>query len=310
LWEKTQIVDGGNVYSVEQRDEFEAFLRENRSLRVCAVTPGGNHGDTLIHMGLVKKMEELGIDYTCRNLEETYDRDRVVGAKYLMNIAADRVGVRKGFRLLDIPADTELILFEGGGYMNDIWYGLTLIRQILRRHEQPVAVGPHSFWFRRPGFLELFRGERPVTIFCRERYSIDLLRGEQVPPNVRLGLSKDTALYLSSRDLEDLVEQKGEDYDLVCFRNDRESIVSEATKREIIGSLANPLVEDISKKGDLMEFVSAVAGAARVYTDRLHVAIAAHILGRRARLYGNRYHKNRGVYEYSLRSDPGIEFIE
>jgi len=124
----------GNVYPVEQRDEFEAFLRENRRLRVCAVTPGGNHGDTLIHMGLVKVMEELGIDYTCRNLEEAYDRDRVVGAKYLMNIAADRVGVRRGFRLLDIPAETELILFEGGGYMNDIWYGLTLLRQILRRH--------------------------------------------------------------------------------------------------------------------------------------------------------------------------------
>jgi len=300
----------GNVYPVEQRDEFEAFLRENRRLRVCAVTPGGNHGDTLIHMGLVKVMEELGIDYTCRNLEEAYDQDRVVGAKYLMNIAADRVGVRRGFRLLDIPAETELILFEGGGYMNDIWYGLTLLRQILRRHEQPMAVGPHSFWFRRPGFLELFRGERPVTIFCRERYSLDLLRGEQVPPNVGLGLSNDTALYLSSRDLEDLMDPKGGDYDLVCFRNDRESIVSEATKQEIIGSLANPLVEDISKKGSLEEFVSAVAGAGRVFTDRLHVAIAAHILGRRARLYGNRYHKNRGVYEYSLRGDPGIEFIE
>jgi exopolysaccharide biosynthesis predicted pyruvyltransferase EpsI len=295
---------------VEQGDEFEAFLWENRRLRVCAVTPGGNHGDTLIHMGLVKKMDELGIDYACSNLEEAYNRDRVVGAKYLINIASDRIGLRRSFRLLDIPGDTELILFEGGGYMNDIWYGLTLLRQILRGHKQPVAVGPHSFWFRRPGFLELFRGDRPVTIFCRERYSLDLLRGEEVPPNVGLRLSKDTALYLSSRDLDDLVEPKAEGYDLVCFRNDRESMVPEEIRREIVGSLANPVVEDISKKGSLGEFVSAVAGADRVFTDRLHVAIAAHVLGRWTRLYGNRYHKNRGVYEYSLREDPMIKFIE
>jgi exopolysaccharide biosynthesis predicted pyruvyltransferase EpsI len=295
---------------VEQGDEFEAFLEDRCHLRICAVTPGGNHGDTLIHMGLVKKMDELGIDYTCMNLEEAYNRDRIVGAKYLINIASDRIGLRRGFQLLNIPADTELILFEGGGYMNDIWYGHTLLRQILRRHKQPVAVGPHSFWFQRSGFLELFRGDRPVTIFCRERYSLDLLRGEQVPPNVDLRLSKDTALYLNRKDLEDLAELKVGGHDLVCFRNDRESIVPEETKQEIIGSLANPLVEDISKKGSLGEFVSTVAGAGRVFTDRLHVAIAAHILGRRTRLYGNRYHKNRGVYEYSLREDPMIEFIE
>ena len=70
------------------------------------------------------------------------------------------------------------------------------------------------------------------------------------------------------------------------------------------------MVGDISKRGRLEDFVSAVANADRIFTDRLHVAILAHTLGKEATLYDNRYHKNRGVYEYSLRKNRKIRFVE
>ena len=242
------------------RDAFTSFLEEHRGDRICTVTPGGNHGDTLIHMGLVKVLDFLGVEYTCLNLEEAYREKPTMALKYLLNIAAWRTGLNLGFGLLDIPGNTDLILFEGGGYMNDIWYGPVLLRQVLQRHKKPVAVAPQSYAFRGTDFMGMLPRDRPVTLFSRERYSLEHL-SEMMPrpANVSLRLSQDTALYL---------------------------------------------------RGSLSNFVSAVANARRIYTDRLHVSILAHILGKEVTLYSNRYHKNRGVYEFSLSGDSKVVFVE
>lgn len=291
-------------------DAFEEFLREHSGKKFCTVTPGGNHGDTLIHMGLNKKLDEHGIDYTSLNLEEIYSRDAVSGLKYVLNIAAWKLGLERGFQLLEIPGDADLILFEGGGYMNDIWYGLVLLKQILKRHGQPVAVAPQSYWFESKEFMGHFTDGRLVTLFCRERRSLELLQGMPRLPTVDFKTSGDTALYLDAEDLRPLIKPAREPYDLICFRKDKESIIAPEKRREIIEASDDPLVEDISKKGDLSDFISTVANARQVHTDRLHVAITAHILRKEATLYPNRYHKNRGVYEYSLAGDPEIRFID
>ncbi len=291
-------------------DAFEEFLREHSGQKCCTVTPGGNHGDTLIHMGLNKKLDEHGIEYTSLNLEAVYSRDVLSGLKYVLNIAAWKMGLERGFQLLEIPEDADLILFEGGGYMNDIWYGPVILKQILKMHSQPVTVAPQSYWFESTDLMGHFTDDRSVTLFCRERRSLELLLGMPQRPNVDIKTSGDTALYLDAEDLRTLIKPAREPYDLICFRKDKESIIDPDKRREIIESSDAPLVEDISKKGDLGDFISTVANARQVHTDRLHVAITAHILRKEATLYPNRYHKNRGVYEYSLAGDPEIRFID
>lgn len=291
-------------------DAFESFLEEHGDDMIFAITPGGNHGDSLIHMGIVKKLDEFGCKYRCLNLEEAYKRRAVLGAKYLANIAAWKLGFDRGFDLLDVPGDAKLVLFDGGGYMNDIWYGLVLLKQVLKGYRLPIAVGPQSYWFESTDFMSLFTDDRPITLFCREPYSRDLLSVKPKPPQVEVLMSKDTALYLDQRDLDPLSVTSEGTYDLVCFRRDKETIIPKEMKREIIEQAQNPMVDDISKKGLLRDFVSTVANARRIHTDRLHVAILAHILGKEATLYDNRYHKNRGVYEYSLRHNPMIRFVE
>lgn len=291
-------------------DAFEEFLREHSGEMFCTVTPGGNHGDTLIHMGLMKKLDEHGIRYSSLNLEEAYGRSAFTGAKYVLNIAAWKMGLEAGFQLLEIPPEADLILFEGGGYMNDIWYGPVLLKQVLRRHDQPVAVAPQSYWFESTDLMGHFEDGRPTTLFCRERRSLELLQGMTKPDNVEVKVSGDTALYLDVEDLRSLIKPARVPFDLICFRRDKESIMTPQKRREIIEASEAPLVKDISKEGDLGDFISTVADANRVHTDRLHVAIAAHILGKEANLYPNRYHKNQGVYEYSLSGSPGMRFID
>jgi exopolysaccharide biosynthesis predicted pyruvyltransferase EpsI len=289
-------------------DAFTKFLRENRERKTVTVTPGGNHGDTLIHMGLVKKLEEQGYDYTSLNLERIYRGNLVIGGKYLMNIFLWKTGIDAGFRLIGVPEDVELVLLDGGGYMNDIWYGPALLRAVMRQSQAPIAVAPQSYFFNRTKFADYFTDGREATLFCREHYSYDHLTEQGLPTNVQLKVSPELALYLTPEDLEEYIEPREKCYQLVAMRRDRESAASENIIREIEQACDNPVSRDVSMEGSLTDFVSWVANAETVYTDRLHVAIASFTLGKDTTLYGNRYHKNRGVWEYSLRDS--VRFVE
>jgi exopolysaccharide biosynthesis predicted pyruvyltransferase EpsI len=289
-------------------DNFEKFLAQNCDKYMSVITPGGNHGDTLIHMALIKKLNMYDIKYTCFNLEQMYGTDLLLGAKYLINIALWKIGSDLGFQLLKLSPKTELILFEGGGYMNDVWYGPTLLTQILKHNNSPIAIAPQSYLFNRTNFENYFKNGRTTILFCREKYSFQHLKEKEFPSNVSIFISPELALYLTKEDLKKYIEPRSGNYQLIAFRADKESLLRVDLKREIIENSSNPLISDISTKNTLTDFISIIYNAEKIYTDRLHVAIIAHLLDKPATLFGNKYHKNRGVWEFSLRDK--IEYIE
>jgi exopolysaccharide biosynthesis predicted pyruvyltransferase EpsI len=68
-------------------------------------------------------------------------------------------------------------------------------------------------------------------------------------------------------------------------------------------------VNDVSATADSFEeWVNAAARAQYIYTDRLHIAILGSILDKPMTWYDTGFHKSRGVYQYSLAGEPGIEF--
>lgn len=288
-------------------DPFKAFLRENRDKKTILVTPGGNHGDTLIHLGHLKNMDAHGYDYECFNLEKKYSRNPVLGVKYLVNIALWKLGFKEGFKIVDIPDDIELILFEGGGYVNDVWFGLTLLNQVLKRNKQTVTVAPQSYRFSTAS-IETYLKSRQVNLFCRERASYEHLRQMNLISNIHVEVSPEVALYLEKDDLDKYISPLDEEYQLVAFRGDKESAISDDAKRELLSHCTNPVERDISVKGTFSDFVSIVENAEDIFTDRLHVAILGSILEKKVTLFGNMYHKNRGVWEYSLKDR--VTFIE
>ena len=289
-------------------DSFEEFLEENRDNYISVITPGGNHGDTLIHMGLMKKLKEYDIEYTCLNLETLYRDNLLLGAKYLVNIGLWRLGSDLGFKLLELPEETDLVLFEGGGYMSDIWYGPTLLRQVMKRNPEPLAVGPQSYLFTKTRFHQYFEDGRPVHLFCRELYSLEHLKKKGLPSNVFTSVSPELALYLVEGDLREFITPRDGGYELIALRSDKESALGSSAREEIIQMCDNPMIDDISLGKTMTDFVSTVYNADNVFTDRLHVAILAKILGKKITLFGNRYHKNKGVWEYSLRDS--VDYIE
>jgi exopolysaccharide biosynthesis predicted pyruvyltransferase EpsI len=282
-------------------DAFMDFLERNRSKKITTVTPGGNHGDTLIHMGMIKKLNEKNIDFFSLNLEKEYKNKPYIGFKFLFNIALWKVGSSRGFKLVNIPKDTDLILFEGGGYMNDFWYGPEFVHQIIKRNDKPVAIAPQSYLFSETSIDKIFGKRKNITLFCRERYSQkhleDLIDSEKI--NVKL--SKDTALYLDEKDLENFIQPYTEEYELVAFRQDRESLISRDIQNKFLKKCSNPYKKDVSMIKKFDDFISLVANAGDIFTDRLHVKILGKIMDKKTTLYPNKYHKNLGVWEYSLK---------
>ena len=125
---------------------------------------------------------------------------------------------------------------------------------------------------------------------------------------MNISVSPELALYLDEDDLKKFIEKRNGGYELIAFRKDKESALEAPTREEIIQMCANPRIADISTQKTLTDFVSTVYNAEYVYTDRLHVAILSKVLGKKVTLFGNRYHKNKGVWEYSLKDH--VEFIE
>lgn len=128
-------------------------------------------------------------------------------------------------------------------------------------------------------------------------------------------ISHDTALYLSKGNYN----SEDGSYDLICTRKDKESVVD--WNIDALGQRRNTALKNGDKKTrrilvEEMEYVphfkiwvNLVAGAHKVFTDRLHVGILSAILGKDTFLYPNFYHKNKGVYEYSLHKFPNVRFI-
>jgi len=68
---------------------------------------------------------------------------------------------------------------------------------------------------------------------------------------------------------------------------------------------------DISDEGSVSfrQFLSRTADAAVVVTNRLHVGILAHLLGKTALIAPGSYHKIRGIYEHSLAHDDRVAML-
>lgn len=266
----------------------------------------------------------------------------------LITLGAERLFRATGVIRCPLPSEAELIVINGGGAMNDLWLGgLIKLRDYCVGYPRtPIVVGPSSYRFQgiRLSDFALPR-QGSVVLFAREMYSYRELKRQSLLPGWEFRHSQDVALELREAPLITVLRsQATDDYILAAMRKDKEggeSLVNSIrgdwlprylrtplsklrdkivyrSKRGILDSIKKaetvegPIIaRDISVSVAFDEFLSAVTHASLVVTDRLHVAILAHMLKKRTYLLAGNYHKNRGVYEYSLDSVNGtVQFFE
>ena len=319
-------------------DAFKETILSYKRRPFLLIEPGGNNGDVLIYKGMEKKLKQLGIKYVVLRYQERFKipllqrlyfgvcKRILVGlsavnkSNIYWNMAIRKLDEWTHERLLKaykISVDPDhVFLVHGGGNINDFYhFGIRLLKNILQFNSQNVViVGPQTYWFFETPFRKLFsKSGQEIFLFCRERPSYRLLDSLNLPGNVRVLLCHDTALYLSKQDFG---LRKGH-HTLVCLRTDQASAIYQGSKRvqEILESTAfgrsegKVVFEDLSLNVDFEDFVGLIETAHRVYTDRLHVAILAAILGKETTLYSNLYFKNKAVYEYSLSNFSNVKFV-
>lgn len=273
--------------------------------KILTIQPGGNHGDTMIYRGLFKILSEHGIDSVQFGPEPV--RDDTPRRLQWYNSASVIAGIVDRLKYVRhrLNRDIAAVYIHGGGNFNDIWWnGVECFALVARLFDCPIIVGPQSVRFDSTDPEEIFSGiSNEVIFYCREEFSYEIMNGVS-SSTLSVDLSHDTALALDSVDLP--INSKEDDYTLLAFRGDRES-----TTPFIETTIDPPTrVRDISvAEESFAGFCNAAAGASEIYTDRLHVAILGAMLDKPVSFFGNSYHKNRGVYDYSLSDNPNITFV-
>ncbi len=200
---------------------------------------------------------------------------RVATLRFLADAGIDFIDHPEGFSPSWAAAcSQDTLIYGGGGAWCRLWsHSLDVIRAaepLFRR----VVVLPSTF--------EIGLDGTRAVLFARDR--LDSLAAA---PRARF--CDDMAFYLAPP-----TAPPGEGT-LNCFRRDREGVFRYLPRR---GN------RDLAARGthldDPAQLFDALAGSARVRTDRLHVAIAAALLGKRVQLHAGSYFKNRAVFQSSL----------
>lgn len=136
-----------------------------------------------------------------------------------------------------------------------------------------------------------------TTVFCRERRSAELM-SEIVPASCRVWTDHDLAFEANV-----VRWQREGNGALVAFRDDAESILPEVPPGNFdVSSLGGEWMAEL--------FLDVISSFEEVYTDHVHVAIAAAMLNKSTHLYKTAYHKVRAMYEFSLAAYPHVWFHE
>jgi exopolysaccharide biosynthesis predicted pyruvyltransferase EpsI len=268
------------THSPTLRTCFEQY----RDRPVLMVRPGGNYGDSLIYKGAEHLANDVGLTWRSTDVET----------------------------FLQTPPSTESVLYlHGGGGYNPFYAGwpLKMMTHALRTHPGPIIQGPQTFDVT-PEYLDHVRARLssvaptgPVVLYVRERTSFAALT-DLLPDSIELRLDHDTALHLDRTDLLNDECRSFRRYPLHAIREDKEK-AGEFFQAPTRGAQLDPA--HYARSFD--HWIRLHACSRSILTNRTHSAILGAILGIPTTVLPNAYHKNRSIWEYSLRS-RGVDWEE
>lgn len=235
-----------NVYSI---------LNEIRPCRTTVLLNHGNRGDGIILMGGRRLLDDHQISYH----EIRYPE----------------------------PASGKILLVYGCGAFSERFHHMVTYTRHYFDHFERIIILPASFQTSCPKVGE-FLSTLPdkVEIFCREKYSYDLVQ-DCIRRKDTVYLDMDLAFYVDySR-----WQRKGGGI-AKSFRTDEEAPLAQLDEDNI----------DLSQGDETMgeALLKDISAFYEIHTNRAHVAIAAALMGKQTHLYPSTYHKQKGIYEYSL----------
>lgn len=257
---------------------LKEIFEEHSDRSFFFIAPDGNQGDHMIYLGADK--------------------------------LADRAHLRRKSVLYPpkssvhiFPKETILYLQGGGGF--NPWWNWThwLLRKLREANpENRIIVGPTTVDLNRDFLDHVLDMDDRMTFFARERKTYDVM--QDYCADVRI--DHDTALCLRFDDgyLHRLVGtlKPLNDFSLLALRVDLESRdLPPKVKKKDFDRVVDPCRTN--------EWAMLHMYAKRIVANRSHSAIMGAILGKDTSIFAGSYHKNRSIWEYSLK-DMGVKWIE
>ena len=267
------------------------IFNEYRDKKFFFIKSRGNYGDNMIYAGAEKLASELGLKY--------------YNAKYNSKINSNNV----------------IYLHGGGGYNS--WWGWTntLLKLIRKRHpDNLIIIGPSSTSLELDYLKDtLPKDSNKIIFFAREMVTYAFIKDNFFSNTYH---DHDTALFLTKEDdffkkitSNISVENK---YSLLAIRQDPERIhLPEIIRNRKYDVVCDPINCEMVLLRKLYSFFGITSKkwsrihlkAKLITTNRTHSAILGVISGKEVEIFSNSYHKNRGIWEYSLK-DRGVKWIE
>jgi len=253
------------MYNMDLAD-IKDFLSKYNNRSIVYIPNPGNAGDSLIAQGTVQLFDDLRLNWSMGEIGKTY----------------------KG----------ETLFYAGGGNLVGL-YGNC--RDFLKRNKDhnQIVILPHTIKSE-DAFLSKLNNN--VIIFCRERTSYEyVLSVFKHRENVYL--SKDMAFYIEGIETYKATIGRG-----VCnaYRLDCEKTNIAIPRGNIDLSNALNKSKNTCDKNVITEVSHSVFAHISKYevinTNRLHIAIAGALLGKKVNFSPNIYYKNQAVFEYSIQN--------
>lgn len=316
---------GMRVYSIKYFENCAVhrilglpIYRESRSLRVnLALSTANFHPFTLDDHVLLTKLRGLGHFVYIPNPGNMGD----------MLIAAATFRFFEKHQLPYIRfagrGTADAIVYGGGGtWVSDCKLGRKKFLPYFARAKK-ILVLPSSF-HDCPRFVQQL--DSRFTVFCRDRRSYEYLKRANSDAEILLdhdmAFRVDTSVFCFRNEVfgdsvrriiarvfaaRQLVGTVGH-----FLRRDRETIYSHLPSDMDVSSYAfgtENMSEEFAKQCAAI-MLSVVDSVDAVVTDRLHVAIAAVLMGKEVYLMDNNYGKLSAVFENSLSGIPGVHFVK
>lgn len=267
------------IASPVSQSHLEKVFESFRGQKLLFVTPGGNWGDYLIYAGAEAIARRYNIEVITTPCE------------CLHKHAAHSVAA---------------VYIHGSGGFNQ-WTSGRASRSLftaIREFPVPIIQGPvtlsgsKEYLSALNADLARLMPRHDVIFLVRESTSLDNLRRYMTVPWLKIEPNQDTALYLVASDLVH-DERRPNGYALKALRADNERSGEELNVAKNVEGVD---IDPATYARSFNHWVRIHAGSRFILTNRTHSAIAGAILGIPTAMFASSYHKNRSVWEYSLRA--------
>lgn len=222
------------------------------------------------------------------------------------------------WKRFEINEQPENFVYGGGGAWIAEWIdGLQHVMNIMKKAKR-IVILPSSF-NNVPEFIKIL--DERFVVFCREKQSYNYLIAQKT--KAKILLDHDMAFRMSgelktgsnppTKKLKKLVKKLNNNIaglpDEVCmFRKDEESAGHYKTDLDLSNALSwfSPYEANENINFAVSTMFEVLNRFQTIKTDRLHVGVAAALLGKKVYLYDNSYGKLSNVYNQSMKSLTNI----